>query len=58
LQYGIYFTRQIQIFSFVFNFFCQSFTTLKIIEENCKKFEVMIEIILAREICSEFFSSN
>jgi len=57
LQYGIYFTRQIQIFSFVFNFFCQSLT-LKIIEENCKKFEVMIEVILAREICSEFFSSN
>jgi len=55
LQYGIYFARQIQIFGFVFSFFCHQL--LKIIEENRKKFGVM-KNFLAREICSEFFSSN
>jgi len=39
LQYDIYFTRQIQIFGFVSSFFLSP--ALKIIEENCKKFEVM-----------------
>jgi len=48
LQYDIYFTRQIQIFGFVSSFFLSS--AMKIIEENCKKFEVMKKF-LAREIC-------
>jgi len=39
VQFGIYFTRQIQIFGFVFS--SLSNTALKIIEENRKKFEVM-----------------
>jgi len=38
VQFGIYFTRQIQIFGFVFS--SLSNIVLKIIEENRKKFEV------------------